>query len=422
MNRLSPYQPSKQQPWNRRRAAHLLRRTGFEPSFAELDRALQDGFDATIERVFDKSTDTTRHDELNAMGERLAKANDIARLQAWWMQRLCYTANPLHARMSLLWHDHFATSNAKVQSAVLMLEQLRTFETLGMGSFETMLLAISRDPAMIIYLDGNDNVKGRPNENYARELFELFALDVGNYSEDDIKEAARAFTGWHQKNGRFRFDPRSHDDGSKTVFDTTAALDGDDVVALTIAHPACGVFIGRRLLEEFVTPHPNEQLVTETANHLRTNSFDIGKTIKTIVMSQAMFDDANYRVRIKSPVEFVIGLARSLDLSQSARQLANSVNNMGQRLFEPPSVKGWDGHRAWLNSTTMLVRLNAAMRAVSIADELIAEVKDHRDVITALADRCFDGTLPPTLQTQLAGLDARNALERILASPEYQMG
>jgi uncharacterized protein (DUF1800 family) len=431
MDDLRPFEPDSATPWDRAAAAHLLRRMGFTPNMEEVDRALLDGVPATVDRFVDAEGDSGPHDELDELGERLAARNDINALRGWWLLRMCRTERPLHARLSVFWHSHFATSNQKVSSAMLMYEQLRLFEAHGLGGFEDLLLAISRDPAMIIWLDGNDNAKGRPNENYARELFELFGLGVGNYTESDIKEAARAFTGWHQRDGRFRYFPLEHDEGEKEVFGRRGNWEGEEIVRFVIEHEACAPFVATKLLREFLTAEPSPALVDALASRLRETGYDVREALRTLFKSRAMFDPRCRRARIKSPVEYVVGMSRSLGVEVPASALADSVASMGQRLFEPPSVKGWDGHRAWLNSTTMLVRLNAASAAAERAAPVLAQrgFADAPDAREFCLDLCLDGAMPESLESVVSSIDEstmsetiQRTLEAILASPEYQMG
>ncbi len=427
---LTAFEPDADHPWDRAAASPLLRRMGFAPSEEEIQQVLADGPGATVDRIIDTSDDSTEHDEIDGLGERLAGRNDIAALRGWWLLRMCRTRRPLHARMNAFWHSHFATSNQKVNSAPMMFAQLRLFEEHALGRFENLLLAVSRDPGMIVWLDGNDNVKGRPNENYARELFELFGLGVGNYSERDIKEAARAFTGWHQREGRFRFSALQHDDGEKEVFGQRGSFNGDDVVRLVIDHEACATFLATKLLRVFLCPNPPSLLIESLASRLRETVFDLRETLRTLFSSRAMFDPQWRSARIKSPVEYVVGMARSLGVAVPASSLAEAVSGMGQRLFEPPSVKGWDGHRAWLNSTTMLVRLNAATTAA----ERGAAVLARRGFVNAdeakrfCTDVCLAGEVTAPLRGMLDSIAGdstesimEQALEIILASPEYQM-
>ena len=432
MNSLREYTPSAERPWDRAAAAHLLRRAGFTPSEGELRVALEAGPRATAERVLSDEPDCAAHNELDEFGASLAIRDDIAALRGWWLLRMCRTARPLHARLSVLWHNHFATSNAKVSSAALMLRQLRTIEQHALGSFERMLLAISRDPAMIVWLDGNENIKGRPNENFAREFFELFTLGVGNYTERDIQEAARAFTGWHERNGRFRFTPLEHDTGEKHVFERRGNFNGEDVVAATIAHPACATFVATKLLREFLCPDPPTEIADALADVLRGSKFDIRDALRALLSSEVFFDPRWRRVRIKSPVEYAVGIARSLEMRTPAAPLAEAVSNMGQRLFEPPSVKGWNGQRAWLNSATMLVRLNVAAAAaqhegldpVALLD--CYEIADE-DEARFCIELTLDGETPDAVQRELSQLTGgrgqrmRTALHLLMSCPEYQL-
>jgi uncharacterized protein (DUF1800 family) len=430
---LKPFEPSRTRPWDRTAAQHLLRRAGFAPSAEEVRQALDEGPRECVERLVASSSDSPRHDELDETGKAIALRNDIGMLRGWWLLRLVHTRRPLHARMALFWHNHFATSNAKIRSSALMLQQLRVFETHALGRFEALLQAVSRDPAMIVWLDGNENTKGRPNENYARELFELFSLGVGHYSERDIKQSARAFTGWHTRTGAFYFAKLDHDEGEKTVLGVSGDLDGDDVVRAALRQPACPRFLARKLLREFLCPSPPDELIDEWAVVLRESAYDLAASMRTLLASEAMFDPCCYRARIKSPVEFAIGVVRSLRLEGiSAAALADATAQSGQRLFEPPSVKGWDGHRAWLNSATMLVRLNSATRAVDVGlkPAVFRDQQDLRDperIARFCEDLILDGNVPQSLRAAYpadsSDLDRylRAVLRSLLTCPEYQM-
>lgn len=297
---MKPYRPDGRRPWNRKRAAHLLRRGGFAPTQSEIEAALKQGPAETVDRLVDARRDSEDHDDIDRLGERIALGSpgDAEPLRQWWLTRACRTSRPLSMRISLFWMNHFATSNAKVKSAPLMLKQLRSIERHGMGRFEDLLLALSRDPAMILWLDGDRNLRGRPNENYARELFELFSLGVGNYTEQDIREAARAFTGWHQKNGRFLFAERDHDREMKVLFGERGNLNGDDVVRLCLSHPSCSRFIGRKLAFEFIEPHPCVALVDAIAATLRETGFDMKETLRTLLKSDALEGSPEQALRL----------------------------------------------------------------------------------------------------------------------------
>ncbi len=430
---LAPWTPP-DAGWTRADVQHLLRRTGFDPGPDEVRAALASSPDAVIAARLDPEStqDSERARNLDVLGPRIAAQNNIADLRGWWVQRMRWTDRPLHARMAMFWHDHFATSFSKVERAPLMLEQLRRFEQHALGSFRDLVLAVARDPAMIIWLDGNENIKGRPNENWARELLELFALGVGAYSERDIKAAARAFTGWHQRNGRFRFVAHAHDDTPVDLLGARGVRGGEAVIDVVLAQPACARFLATKLLREFVTPDPSDALIEAFARRLRVHDLHIGRGLGELFRSRAMFASAHRRTRIKSPAEFLVGLARVLEVMAPARQLGDGVAEMGQRLFEPPTVAGWDHHRGWLNAASLLVRLNGVARLCESGPGVVdfddfADSLATDDVPASMIDLLLDGEAPSAVTDRLAALPARGSgdaaretLRLIASSPEFQ--
>ncbi len=255
---LAPYDTAAS-GWTRRHAAHLLWRAQHGATDAEIARAHADGLPATLDRLLAPQPENDEFRTADAALAQLAvDSNDISDLKAWWAHRIVRSANPLVEKMTLFWHNHFATSNAKVGSAKQMAAQNALLRSQALGSFRELLRAMASDVAMLVWLDGNANRRRQPNENFARELLELFALGVGNYSEHDIQEAARAFTGWHVRQGKFWFNGRQHDDGIKQVFGVSANFDGGDVVDLCLAQPACPRFLAAKLLRCFVSPSPSD--------------------------------------------------------------------------------------------------------------------------------------------------------------------
>ncbi len=432
---LATYTPSATAPWNRERAGHLLRRTGFSPSPQELARALDEGPQACVQRLVQDEHESERVLELDDIAPSIANGEEIELLRQWWCLRLKHTRRPLLARMALFWHDHFATSQVKVQDVGLMYRQLRLLESHALGSFDAFLKGIARDPAMVRWLDGNQNVKGRPNENFAREILELFTLGLGNYTERDIQEAARAFTGWHERRGQFAFQARLHDDGEKQVLGVCGQLDGDDVIEAIIGNPACSRFLAGKLLRAFATPDPDPEWIAAFAKYMQSTGYDMMASMHRLLASEAFFDPAHFRTRIKSPVEYVLGIARSLDLKVAGPALARATSDMGQRLLEPPSVDGWETHRGWLDSATMLVRLNYAKRALqgNHSGAHLDTLLDHhplagkKEIVRFACDLCFDGNEPQSLRTAFEDLKGskrdmlREALAVALSSPEYQL-
>jgi uncharacterized protein (DUF1800 family) len=245
-----------------------------------------------------------------------------------------------------------------------------------MGKFGTMLHAISRDPAMLVWLDSNRNIAGQPNENYARELMELFSLGVGHYTETDIREAARAFTGWHTDGHAFTLQARLHDDGSKTVLHQSGRWNGDDVVRIVLAQPAAAQFLVRKLYRYFISENaePPDQLLEPLASAFRKSDYDIAALVRTMLSSRLIYSNHAFRQRVKSPVEYVLGAVKAIcrsgampgdEMALPQQALVGRINAMGQALFAPPNVKGWPGGRAWLNTATMLERDNFAAALAS---------------------------------------------------------
>ncbi|HVP89054.1 MAG TPA: DUF1800 domain-containing protein [Casimicrobiaceae bacterium] len=290
-------------------------------------------------------------------------------LRGWWLEEMITTPSPLTEHMTLFWHNHFVSSQQKVRFAELMYRQNVLLRSNALGNFGVMLHAIARDPAMVIYLDSAQNRKGTPNENFAREVMELFTLGEGHYSEQDIKEAARAFTGWSldRDSGTFRFRPFIHDYGQKTVLGRTGNLDGDDVLDILLARPETAEFVTRKLWREFVSPDPDEAEVKRIAARFRASGYDIKAALQALLGSDAFYAPQNRGVLVKSPIDLVAGTLRQFDMRPGLPiPFAVASATMGQNLFSPPNVKGWPGGEAWINASTLLARkafLNRMFRA-----------------------------------------------------------
>ena len=298
-------------------------------------------------------------------------------LRTWWVAEMLSTPSPLTERMTLFWHNHFATSQQKSRSATLMYRQNVLLRKYSTGNFAAMLREVGKDPAMLIYLDGAQNRKGAPNENFAREVMELFTLGEGNYTEQDVKEAARAFTGWgiDGDSGEFRFRRTMHDDGVKKVLGQEGRFNGDDMITLLLQQPATGEFVVRKLWREFVSLDPastaNTAAVKKLAADWRAAHYEIKPLLRAMLLSDAFWAPKNHGVLVKSPVDLVIGSLRQFRFSvEDPAPFAVILRQLGQDLFNPPNVKGWPGGEAWLNTTTLLARkgfLNRLFRA----DEMV---------------------------------------------------
>jgi uncharacterized protein (DUF1800 family) len=371
-------------------ARHLLVRTGFAPTQAEVDRLAGQDARAAVDAIvaaaqaarplheppaFTAAPPPVPYGRLGTQEERQAARQQQLRegqeLKAWWMREMVGSPQPLAERMTLFWHGHFATSQRKVVSSQAMWRQHSVLRANALGSFSTLLHAVAKDPAMLAYLDGANSRKEAPNENFAREVMELFTLGEasqgGGYTEQDIREAARAFTGWSvdRSDFSFRFRPAFHDGGSKTVLGQSGNFDGDAVLDVLLAQPAASRFISVKLWKEFVSPVPDPTEVDRIARRWREGGLDIGLLVRELLLSDAFWAQANRGALVKSPVELVVGTVRQLGLpAADTLPLVQKSAQLGQNLLVPPNVKGWPGYTEWINATTLLERKRFAEQAL----------------------------------------------------------
>ena len=358
-------------------ARHLLARTGFGPTQAEVQAFARLSREAAVARLLDGAgteamapppawagtfTRPPRQKDLSEEEKKALRRELIEKsleLRGWWYSEMLTTPSSFTEKMTLFWHNHFVSSQQKVKSPVLMYRQNVLLRRHALGNFGELLHAVARDPAMVIYLDSASNQKGKPNENFARELLELFTLGEGHYSEQDVREVARAFTGWSldRDTGEFRFYPRRHDAGSKTVLGQTGKFDGDQVLDLLLARPETAERIASKLWREFVSPTVDAKEVRALAAQLRASNYDIKPVLRVLLTSNAFYAPANRATLIKSPVELVVGTLRSFEINPANTTPAVlAARNLGQDVFAPPNVKGWPGGEAWINSNTLLAR------------------------------------------------------------------
>ncbi len=360
----APFQPTDKDPWDAAKVAHLHRRAGFGASRADITSGVKDGLAAAVDRYL-RPRPLTADEQgiLDSLRQGVLDSGDVDRLKAWWLYRVLYDPDSLREKLTLFWHGHFATSNRKVNSIPLMLQQNELFRRHALGPFADLLQGVVGDGAMLVWLDGAGSKKEKPNENFGREFLELFTLGVGHYTEKDLREAARAFTGWSVEKGQGAFHDAAHDAGAKTFLGQTGPWKSADVVRFTLEQPACAEFLCRKLYRFFVREDgdPAPELLRPLAEELRGHNYDVGHVVGVILRSRHFYDPAVRRQRIASPVEFSAGLLRSLEVPRADVRLlalALACERQGQDLFHPPNVKGWDGGKTWLNSTTVLERGN----------------------------------------------------------------
>jgi uncharacterized protein (DUF1800 family) len=360
-------------------ARHLLNRAGFGATDREIQRTVGMTREQAARNLLDNARTSPvtpppgwtaeagalrypRRGEATDVEKKMFQQEQIREgleLRGWWVGEMLSTSSPLTERMTLFWHNHFVSSQQKVKLAELMYRQNATLRANALGNFADLLHAIARDPAMVIYLDNAQNRKGSPNENFAREVMELFTLGEGHYTEQDIKEAARAFTGWSldRQTGQFVFRRFIHDDGEKTVLGRTGKLDGDQVLDILLSEPATAEFITRKLWREFVSPDPDETAIRRIAQRFRDSRYDIKVALYGILTSDAFYASENRGVLVKSPIDLVVGTLRQFDMKPAeTTPFAVAAAGMGQNLFAPPNVKGWPGQQTWINASTLLAR------------------------------------------------------------------
>jgi len=387
-----------------RHAAHLLRRAGFGGSQDDVARVAALGMTGAVDSLLHPTAPDADFPPFPDVAVLYDPKKNRAAAQLWWLDRMLRTNRPLVEKMTLFWHGHFATSVQKVQPAP-MVGQINLFRQFALGRFPALLSAVTRDPAMLIWLDNRANAKAHPNENYAREVMELFALGLGNYTEDDVKEAARAFTGWTvDKNQQAAFVPARHDDGTKTVLGRTGSFNADDAIAIIVSQPVHQRFIARKLLEFFVYSDPEPELIEAAAQVYAVSGFDVARTVGTILRSNVFYSPRAYRAIPKSPIEFAVGTLRYIGAQSVPQNLPYQLARMGQEPLNPPSVKGWDGGPAWINTSTLLARFN-------FVNGLVAQTapgKDGRPAVSA-------PNVAPDDLVRRAGMDASQIAAAIVA-------
>ena len=385
------WRPIRRSDWDVEKAAHLLARTGFGPTNAEIEAAAARAPEEVVAELLDfEHTPDPWEDPAWAVtedasvrpGTRLhleglsyeeqmkqvhpmerAEVEHVHELRAWWLARMRATKRPLQEKLVLFWHGHWTTSAKKVLAAYALWLQNCTLRRFAAGNFKEMTHALTQDPAMMYFLDVNRNRAKAPNENFARELMELYTLGIGRYSEDDVVASARAFTGWRVdlKRIAFREVPSERDNGDKVFMGRKGAFTPREIVDIIFEHPAMGVHLVRKLWAFFAYEEPESALVDELAASFRASGFELKPLLARMFQSEAFYSPRALHTQIKSPVQWLVGTTRAFEAPlPDADTCAWMLRVLGQELFEPPSVAGWDGDRAWITAHTLLSRYNFA--------------------------------------------------------------
>ena len=445
----------------RRRVARLFSRAGFGASVDEIDQAAAKGYPAAVEALLAFAPASGRPDEVTVLTlEAGAPANEseafnMTAYQRWWLDRMSATRFPLEEKLTLYWHNHFATGFSKVRRPKAMLAQNRLLRDHAGGNFRALCNALTADPAMLIWLDGNSNQKINPNENYGREFMELFTLGRDRYSQEDVRQAARAFTGYTTDGqGRALYHPELHDDGEKTILGQTGKWGSTDMTDIVLDRhpdgPVAARYVAARLAAFFYKPSPEPDVVDAMALAFVTSNYDIKAMVKTLLLRPEFTDGPG--VTIKSPVEYVAGTMRLLHLTgapaptaeprprKAFDELVSACSDMGQELFEPPDVSGWKGGAVWANTAATLARYNFAARIGKlVTDNAVRTVLDSaggqpRDTAPLWMNRLGLLSLLPSTQAAIdryleastaaktdAGVRTRGVLTLLLASPDFNL-
>ena len=410
--------------------AHLFRRAGIGASQEELEAALVRGYEATVEQLLHPERQPELDEDLIfRYYVDFHESRKIDSAMSHWVYRMINTHRPLEEKMTLFWHCLFATGNSKVEAPPTMLQQINTFRRFTLGNFRDILVDLSKDPAMIFWLDNNENTRTVYNENYGRELLELFSMGIGNYTEDDVKECARAFTGWTFKNpipaakpyGRFKwefeFRPDLHDYGEKTFLGETGPFDGEEIVDIVVRQPATAQFLARRLYLFFVADRPDQAAIDELAEVYVQSGYGIRSMLRSLFLSGYFRSRRAYYAMVKSPADYVVGLLR---LAQDYRfpkpgiyDVAFECRYMGQDLLNPPSVEGWHTGKEWIDTGILVERVNFAASVVTDPSKpgirkIVDTLRAAGDLVPEeFLDACLDalGPLPVRPSTRAALLN-----------------
>ena len=376
--------------WTYDSAAHLLRRAGFGAPRGQVLRAVRRGRVKTVRSLL----------KFRPTAARYRGKGDASESARWWLRRMASGRASLQEKLTLFWHGHFATSIAKVEDPRLLSLQNGTLRKFAAGRFHDLLVAVAKDPAMIFWLDTIDNRKDAPNENFARELLELFTLGVvdpdgqPNYTQEDVRELARCFTGWSVDGGRFAYFADDHDSGEKTLFPGTPleiTVSGDDDGVAVLRHLAasrtCALFLARKLWAFFAYPDPERALVEDLADVYLASGGSIAALVRALLLRDEFHSERALAEHVSSPVEFAVGTYRTLGTHVSYDDLPYRLADMGQEIFNPPNVAGWPGGLAWMNSVTRFHRMRTTWDAISARERKQPYVTNVPRLLKALPRR-----------------------------------
>ncbi len=356
----APYEPNARRPWTLALAAHLYRRAAFGAGWDQLQQALADGPQRTVDRLLRPQAEVEDFNRRSEEAENAA-GGSVDGLRAWWLRRMMETPHPLLEKMTLFWHSYFAVNATELNNPRLMQEHLRLLRSHALGSFTPFLQAISRDPAMLVWLGADTNRKAAPNDSFVRPLLETFTLGPGHFTPEDVRAAARAFTGWSALRGQLRYLPHEHNEKTVRFLGREGSFTADDIVRILLEQPDTARTVVRRLYRWLIseTEDPSDARIAPLAESF-AQDYSVARPVETMLRSNLFFSQEAYRQRVKCPVEFALGIVKALEGMVSATQLARDAAGLGQDLCHPPTIKGWAGGQHWINAATIAGRHNLA--------------------------------------------------------------
>lgn len=440
------YAPDARRPWDLRLAGHLYRRAAFGATWEQLQQALAEGPQRTVDRLLRPEADVEAFNRTHDAYEVASIDPDSAAgptLREWWLRRMVFSPHPLQETMTLFWRGHFGTGAAGGATGRLMQRHVRLLRTHALGSFRALLPAVCRDPAVLLSLECRKNSKARPNEDFARAVVEVFCLGPGVCSELDVREAARALTGYGVLRNAFHDSPLEHDDGRKQILGREGPFGGDQLVEILLAHPATPRFLVRKLYRWLISEEdePSDEFLAPLAASL-AEDYEVARPVETMLRSNLFFSPAAYRRRVKSPVEYALGIIKPFGELVPTGPLGHSLASLGQDILQPPTVRGWPGGRLWINRATLTGRSNLAHLLVggsaAYAEKLdpaaLARKNGHKSpdaAVRFLLDLFLQSDVPPELADQIAraapagARDPQQALRRlalaIVTLPAFQL-
>jgi len=422
---------------------HLLRRAGFGATPDELANYSSMGFEGVVDRLLnydnvqDNMASTMPNIPLTYSSQE--SPGELSVLGEWWVNRMALTNRPLQEKMTLFWHNHFATGFSKVQNGYLMYKQNEFLRQNALGNFRDVLTGITSDGAMLIWLDGNKNRKNNTNENYAREVMEVFSTGRGPYTQDDVEAGARAFTGYYiDSNGDGQFNPAQHDNTTKTFMGVTGDLGPQDIIDILVAHPATAANLSTELFEFFGYPNPSADTINNLSQVYMESGYSIYSLVEAILKSPEFVSQQAYLANVKSPAEYVASALHSLGATANMSAVESTMTNQGQQLFNPPSVFGWPSGMGWISTDSMMERFNFPIYVQTTAEnpasgldpQAIFNGTDENTAVQNLCNLLFPDGMPQeivgVIQSSTASisnitLKTKNAVRLAMTTPFYNL-